>query len=421
MGQTSLSRSPRGQPARRVAAAFVALVAVLAAGWVISLAAPRADAATKHTTHRNVTKHRRLARLTLRSVATAPLTFGIYPGGAAGTSGPSGQTKPEDPTKRLAALEQLRGGDRPFVLHLYASYTGPLGSSAAAQVGEDIARYTANGFQIELVLTYRPADRNATTDVGGFVEFVRDTVRDLGSNQGLTSLQVTNEANIPGVPNASDGDYPGVEDALIRGVIAAKDEIRRDGFGQVRVGFNWCYSLGPAELSFWSYLATDGGHAFVQALDWLGLDIYPGTWGPKLASDSLASGVRRATLDSLSVLRQRYMPLAGIPATVPIHISESGYPTGPGRTDAMQMTALAAGVQAVSDSRAKFNVSDYRWFDLRDANSADSSFESQYGLMHDDYTPKPAFVVYKTLIGELAPIATVASRARPRRGLGRHR
>jgi hypothetical protein len=29
------------------------------------------------------------------------------------------------------------------------------------------------------------------------------------------------------------------------------------------------------------------------------------------------------------------------------------------------------------------------------------SFESQYGLMRDDYTPKPAFATYRSLISRL--------------------
>jgi hypothetical protein len=38
---------------------------------------------------------------------------------------------------------------------------------------------------------------------------------------------------------------------------------------------------------------------------------------------------------------------------------------------------------------------------LRDADSSSSSFESQYGILHDDYSPKPAFSVYRDLVAEL--------------------
>jgi hypothetical protein len=43
-----------------------------------------------------------------------------------------------------------------------------------------------------------------------------------------------------------------------------------------------------------------------------------------------------------------------------------------------------------------------RWFDLRDADSSSSSFESQYGLMRDDYSPKPAFGAYRALVARLS-------------------
>ncbi len=38
---------------------------------------------------------------------------------------------------------------------------------------------------------------------------------------------------------------------------------------------------------------------------------------------------------------------------------------------------------------------------LRDADSANPDLFHQLGLMRDDYTPKPAFEQYRTLIEEL--------------------
>jgi hypothetical protein len=62
---------------------------------------------------------------------------------------------------------------------------------------------------------------------------------------------------------------------------------------------------------------------------------------------------------------------------------------------------LAAAVQAVSDYRATYNVTGYRWFDLRDANSSSASFEDHYGLISDTYVAKPAFAVYRSLVATL--------------------
>lgn len=381
-----------------------AVLGSLAAAGIASAIAQASDAGhgsqyRRHANHQ--TRHRRRAMRRAASAAP-PLVFGIYPGGAAGSVGPGGATRPEDPAKRLAALQQLRAPGRPFVVHLYAGYTGPGGWSAADQVGDEISQYTAAGFQVELVLCYRPSDGGSAAEVSGFTSFVRDAVRAFGPNSSFVSLQVTNEANVGGAPNASDGYYAGAKDALIQGIIAAADESRSDGFSQVKVGFNWAYDTSSSESDFWSYLGRHGGRAFLGALDWVGLDAYPGTWGPSLQGQALSDGVSSAITNALHILRSNYLPLAGIPGGVPLHVCENGYPTGPHRTDAMQIKVLRAAVDTLDRVRGRFNVTDYRWFDLRDADSSSSSFESQYGLLRDDYSPKPAFDVYRHLITTLS-------------------
>lgn len=337
-----------------------------------------------------------------KGVAAPPLVFGIYPGGAAGSVGPGGILKPEDPVKRLAALERLRPGGRPFVLHLYAAYSGSGGWTAEQQIGKEIEQYAAAGFQVEPVLTYRPADGGSAADVTGFVSFVRDTVRAFASIRGFVSLQVTNEANVLNAPDAADGYYGGARDALIQGVIVAKAEARAQRLGGLKVGFNWANATDPAESEFWSYLGRHGGHAFASALDWVGVDDYPGTWGPAIEADSLSAGTTAALNTAFASLRSRYMPLAGIRGAVALHVSENGFPTGPGRTDEMQVTAMRAAIAAVDGARGRYNITDYRWFDLRDADSADTSFERHYGLLRDDYAPKPAFDAFRTLVATLS-------------------
>ena len=328
-----------------------------------------------------------------------PLVFGIYPGGAAGTVGPAGPRVADNFRAQVNALQELRVPGRPFVLHLYASYTGPRTYSAQAQVGAQIAAYSAAGFQTELVLAYRPADADPSADVPGFVSFVRDAVATLGSNPNFLSVQVTNEANVKGAPNAADGYYRGVMDALTKGIVAAKATSEALGYRQVTVGFNWAYATDPSEASFWAHLAN-AGPAFRRALDWVGLDVYPGTWGPTASGHDFAAGVSKTTLDALSALRAS-LQSAGIWNDVALHIAENGYPTGPGRTPAMQQTVMRAAIDTVNARRAADHITDYRWFDLRDANSSSRSFEDQYGLMTDTYAPKPAFDTYRTLIARL--------------------
>jgi hypothetical protein len=375
---------------------LILALATIACGTFAGSTAPRrlAFAASIH--------HLPVGKSKPRSSTAPRLVFGVYPGGAAGTVGPSGPAAPENPTLRMAALEQLRPAGRPFVLRLYASYTGANGWSAADQVGDEIAQYSRAGFQTEVVLCYRPAGGGSPADVGGFVAFVREAVRELGGMPGFVSLQVTNEANQGGSPNTSDGYYAGAADALIDGVIAAKGETRKDGFGQVKVGFDWAYATDAGQRAFWSYLGRRGGRRFVGDLDWVGLDAYPGTWGPALGARGLAAETTGFLDRALRALRVTYLPLAGVPRQVPLNVSETGYPTGPGRSEAMQVAALKAVVNAVYHARGTYNVTGLRWFDLRDADSSSSSFESQYGLMRDDYSPKPAFSAYRALVASLS-------------------
>ena len=361
------------------------LAALSAALVVIAAAASTGAAASRRPSH-----------------AAPRLVFGIYPGGAAGTVGPGGPVAPEDPALRLAALERLRPPGRPFVLHLYASYTGAAGWSAAQQVGQEIRDYGAAGFQTELVAAYRPADGGSSADIGGFAEFVRQAIESLGHLRGFVSLQVTNEANQGGSPNTSDGYYTGVKDALIKGVIAAKNAIRSGRANRVRVGFNWAYATDASERAFWRYLGRHGGRRFVNDLDWVGLDAYPGTWGPALGGHGLHAAATSFVDGVLRALRTTYLPLAGIPHSVPLEVSETGYPTGPDRSDAMQVTVMRAAARAVYRARAADNITGLRWFDLRDADSSSSDFEAQYGLMRDDYSPKPAFGAYRALVRSLS-------------------
>ena len=52
-------------------------------------------------------------------------------------------------------------------------------------------------------------------------------------------------------------------------------------------------------------------------------------------------------------------------------------------------------VGAVNDFRGTYDVTDYRWFDLRDHDTASPNFQQHYGLLRDDYSPKPAFEAYR--------------------------
>jgi len=103
-------------------------------------------------------------------------------------------------------------------------------------------------------------------------------------------------------------------------------------------------------------------------------------------------------LDSLRC----YARFAEIPDSIPIHVEENGWPTSPTRTYDRQVEALETQVRAFHDFRGTYNVSDYRWFNLRDGDSTSPNFQVQYGLMTDLYEEKPAFARYRDLVAELS-------------------
>jgi hypothetical protein len=368
---------------------------LLVAG-VGALLAGLALPATGHAIARNCV----VAAAATDAASQTPLRFGIYPGGPVGSVNPKAPPRAEDPAKRLAALQAL-AGSKPFVVRLSSAWTGDASADdLGGWLDRQIAGYSTAGLEVELVVRYKPAQADAGTSPAAFADYVRRVVRRYGSDPRFVSLQVTNEANLPGAPDASDGAFAGAAEAVVKGVIAAKDESLQDGHEQLRVGFSWGYDERPeASSGFWATLGRIGGRKFVDAVDWVGLDSYPGTWVPQIPLSTLVPGLAASALkESVRSLRDCLMPLAGLGNAAAIHIAENGFPTGLGRSEELQSQVLVAMVRSADAIRAQYGVTDYRWFDLRDSSSADPSIESQYGITRDDYSPKHAFATYRDLI-----------------------
>jgi hypothetical protein len=332
------------------------------------------------------------------------LRMGIYPGGVAGQLGPiPADALPDDQEKIFAALERLRPPGGPFAVHVYRAYMTPEREARDEQEHRRLVDlYTSRGYAVEIVIRYR-----RDNDAAGYAEFVRGVVRRFGGNPLVKGFQITNEVNLTATPDSSDGAYAGSRDALIQGVIAAKDEARSAGYSHVQIGFNWVYRTDPGnERMFWEYLGSAGGERFVKSLDWVGMDAYPGTFFPPRTEPSTTGDFM---VHALSTLRKCSMPMAGIPDSVPIHVEENGYPTGPDRSYEDQRVAAERMLDALDAYARVYNVTDYFWFDLRDADSSSPNFQQQYGMMRDDYTPKPAFDVVRerfarmTAPGEVRP------------------
>jgi hypothetical protein len=320
--------------------------------------------------------------------------FGITPAGEAGAVGPPVAVTPGTRAQTLAALRALRAPGAPFVLRLNRFFWS-LRERGFRKFLRRATGYTRRGYLVELQLRYHPDPRQEGR-IGRWVRFVRNVTRAFGRDPRVVGLQVANEVNFyPFAPDASDSAYEGAREALVRGVIAADGVARRRGYEHLEIGFNWAYRTDPnRERSFWEAL-RDGGRRFRAAVDWVGLDAYPGTVFPPL----LAPGEERdGIVAAMSQLRECFMPIARLGPAVPIHVEENGWPTGPGRSEANQEVALRAMVGAVHEFRGTYNVTDYRWFDLRDHNTASQNFQQHYGLLRDDYSPKPAFGAYRELV-----------------------
>lgn len=327
------------------------------------------------------------------------LGFGINPAGFAGALGPPVSETPEIRAKALAALRRLRPKGAPFALRLNRLFWSDR-AAGLARFAKLARGYTRHGYRVEIQVRYHPSTTQEGR-IGAWVRYVRHVTRRLGSIRGVTALQVTNEVNFfPIAPDASDSSFAGAKDALIKGVEAASRVAHRQGFKKLEIGFNWAYRNEPSsEQSFWEYLRDHGGPKLVRAVDWVGLDAYPGTIFPPVETGP--NGYADGMVNAMSVLRDCSMPVAGL-QDVPVRVEENGWPTGPARSEADQATALEQMVGAVNRFRGSYGVSDYRWFDLRDHNTSSLNFQQHYGLLRDDYSRKPAFGVYRRLMKRLA-------------------
>lgn len=318
---------------------------------------------------------------------TAPeaLTFGIYPGSAVGDTGPAGP--PDQPDQISQALSQLQGAPgRPFIVRAYEVHAdrGDTARPAIPQAPAGYARYLGSGRSLDLVAQYH----SRSGDIDGYCAFIEQLIDRHGEH--TATLQVGEEPNVTGNP-LLDGGYPRVTEALIAGVRTAKDKARRSGLRGLRVGCNSSPLLGP-DGAFFTGLARAGGERFTADLDYIGLDFFPDVFRP-VAPGRLAVVVQGL----LEAHRRENLIPAGL-GHLPLVITEHGWPTGPGRTPQRQAQVLRTVIDVITRNAGVLNITGYTHHTLRDARSAGAGLFCQFGLMTDDYTPKPAFHAYRDLI-----------------------
>lgn len=200
-------------------------------------------------------------------------------------------------------------------------------------------------------------------------------------------MQVGEELNVPA---PLDGGSPGCFEAVGAGVAAALDERDRCDT-PVLVGVN---AAGLPDPAFWSRLASAIGPRNTTRLDYIGLDAFPDVFQP-IPHEKLPAAV--------AFLLRRFRTVtaeAGIPEAVPVHVTETGWPTGDHRTESAQKQVLTA--VAATAIASDVDVQAYEWFGLRDGNTA-AAWTARFGLLRDDYTPKPAFSAIRQIIAGVRP------------------
>lgn len=335
------------------------------------------------------------------AAASAPagdrLRFGVYPWSTVGCIKRCAQSVAENARESLRAVKRLKGR-RAFVVHLYGEYDGVSDDSADRLVRE-ASWWGSHGLQVAAILRYRPRPGGSPA---GYRNWMGRQASRLAALPATISIQVANEpTNL--ATNAGDGGYPGVIEAIATAVPAAREAVVAAGRPDILIGFNWHAGIRPNGTTepFWSALRTIGGVEFTQAVGFVALNIYPGTWSAPLAPRAPTTKHIHATVQStLHALRHSHMPAAGVPQAA-IVIGETGYPTSARRNPATQARVLSAITGAVNAARRTYGVTDLYWFALRDGRSASRDLENGYGLLRDDYKPKRAFTTLRALIARI--------------------
>jgi hypothetical protein len=315
------------------------------------------------------------------------LRFGVFPLGLAGMPDGLASGAPDDHDAIGRAIAELQGDGAPLMPRMYVNWEGAEETPTALGQAADLA---ASGLLWDLVLCYR--DRSA--DLAAWESFVKRVVTNYG--RLLAAVQVTGEANLTGMPGSSDGAYPGAREALARGLLAAA-EAKRDSGATAAIGFAVVPEPEPDATGFWTEMRYLAGSDFAAAADYAGIDMYPDVFGAPAGIDELPGAVSWV----LRTYRERMLPIAGIGPDTPIRICENGWPTGPGRPEDVQARVFETILRSVDDLRAELNVTHWELFTLRDADSSKDDIFYNFGVLRDDYTPKPAFYTLRDLFAEL--------------------
>jgi hypothetical protein len=335
---------------------------------------------------KQVTLNAAASHRVLPFVPQGGLTFGIYHGGVVESPNELASGKPDLPDEVNRALDRLQSG-RHFLVRTYIRFTGLDMDSAAKNMPSvaDLARYTWNGRKLDLVLS----NWDRTGNMSRWSSFIEYVIERYG--EYVQNLQICEEPNLFDYPG--DGRFGHSVEAVLVGIRTAREILRKRELCAA-IGFNAVPTCIQND-GFWQGISKQIDAGFLNALDYVGLNMYLDVAEP------LVGAVEDAVEEKLTHFRNVSLAEAGIPANIPLHICENGWPTGPNRFYTRQADILESIVIKVYELRNTLNITQFELFSLRDADTANPEIRRQFGIMRDDYTPKPAFETYRRLIQEL--------------------
>ena len=242
------------------------------------------------------------------------------------------EVDPVDVEAQDAALQRLEPPRRTLVIRLSRMFMSD-GRAAIASLARRARHFTQQGFKVEAQVRYHPSEEQEGR-MGLWRKFVRQAVRKLGRNDDLVALTITNEINLPLSPNTSDGAFEKAVKAILVGLPTARHTLREIGREDVALGFSYAYRYLPEEDNkFWQRLGDEGTPRFRRAVDYVGLQLYPGLfWPPTLVTQTAGE----ATVEAITLLRRCWMPRAKLADSARIWITENGYATNLGHTEERQ-------------------------------------------------------------------------------------
>lgn len=344
--------------------------------------------------------------------------FGITPQFAGSVGTAQGSVVGEDEARADRALLDLRPPGRELVLRLNRLFEAD-GAKGIDRFAVLVDAYAALGFRSEVQVRYHPAAAQEG-DMAAWEAFVREAVTTLGRRRAVVAFSITNEANFPVSDNTSDGNYAGALDAIVRGIVAGRRALDQIGRADVPVGFTVAWRYAPnADVNFWKGIGARVTPEFLASLGYVGLQLYPGLVWPPAPLPGRDAGLE--TRDALAIVRTCHMVLGKLPPTVPLWITEQGYATNLGRTTTTQADDLTSTLTAVHAVSGTLNVTDFRYFNLRDNDSDGTDLFAAVGVLDDTYAAKPAFAVLQNAIAGFGTAPATAATPRPAAHHRRHR